>query len=1218
MKTSFSKSPYQTRLFRKKANNAATDGSEPSSTLHPQVTGKKGRKKDVVLEKSNVDPINENVVRKIQKKKKKKKEILSLPVVSQEPADVSKFLETNYQFCTKVSIPTVNDEPKSLLASSVSISIPTYDQNFGKSESEVIQDSKIATKNTTGSIETVFVDEGKLSYAVKTDSVCVDKTMQSYEVQTDFVMHNNDKKLEVPSGLDDDEASSSDSTLPTDIINYKPMVRVNQLKLTNKEIIIPPVTTCLKKMEDVVIYEQTGSDQTSKNKNITTKETDYENEAETIEDSDDNREEPEVFVYKTTYAHPVFLQEPYHSEGLYLSLTNIQDLSGPYWISTRLVDYLLKWGIPPKKEKDIIIPTSAITSILDIYFRKSTSDAPDEKKWLEEKMQELKYFAEGSYKFIICSCSKAHFFVITLDFDADDIDGKIFRNVTIYDSIKRSVRSNDYKINNKSEAGQFLKRFQKFLLLYVLHESEMAKNLLTDNEFILQKGNYKLCPQQENTHDCGLFAFAIVLHLVRGQEITEKTFTQSNIAFFRKALYLVLNATPGPKMPDPTKVLSRKFLISFFDNIYEESVKPDPFLEYLHLHTNKKIGHPINLYVNNELEDLEDSQEFEELYGSNLSSNNDIDHEVDSDNNDDNQGTQTYPDVVFQRYFEENNYGFKNFEELFNCICEYQEESKIRLKIDKSQPHRDYYLYLCGQHTGCNFRASFGKYRGKIILKNRYLQHIGQPRGEFAKDGRKLKSQKKGKFQQSVDTISRVKHGPPSALDVVKAARNIQGEQPTYNDGWRSLQIAKQEERATLEECFQQIVPYLEVFQKLNAGTIIDYQHKADNSLDRFFLCPGIMNNKLKLVRPVMSLDAAHMMSANNGTLYIATVKSSNNELIPVAITITAENENLNGWRYFLTHLKASCKVLVSPHTNERCRPYKRFTFISDRDKGLETSMKEIFPENHHTYCQVHIKRNVKKHFGPKAADIVQKIGETFSSRQEGYWLYKLKEKNPAAYEYIEAIDPKTWRPTTWMQLTNLPPRYGIKSSNDAEAVNKLFLEARKLNWFESLDMMLDIIITRNCTMREKYKNDQGIIVSVQQKINKWFQEAATYSVLQIEANIYSFKVTNTNDATDGHRRSSHIVNSIMKTCSCGEWQDNDFPCIHAVSYYRNHCNYSAQQIVEETTSYLYTYVYLRKLYKDNIHPVIIDNLTRDYVTRPANRIARRSPGRPKVICIKS
>ena len=79
------------------------------------------------------------------------------------------------------------------------------------------------------------------------------------------------------------------------------------------------------------------------------------------------------------------------------------------------------------------------------------------------------------------------------------------------------------------------------------------------------------------------------------------------------------------------------------------------------------------------------------------------------------------------------------------------------------------------------------------------------------------------------------------------------------------------------------------------------------------------MNNKLRYVRPGMSLDAAHMTSEVKGTLYLATIMSGNNEILPVAICMTTDNENYKGWKYFLEKLNQACGYLTVKHCLEKC-----------------------------------------------------------------------------------------------------------------------------------------------------------------------------------------------------------------------------------------------------------------------------------------------------------
>jgi transposase-like protein len=130
-------------------------------------------------------------------------------------------------------------------------------------------------------------------------------------------------------------------------------------------------------------------------------------------------------------------------------------------------------------------------------------------------------------------------------------------------------------------------------------------------------------------------------------------------------------------------------------------------------------------------------------------------------------------------------------------------------------------------------------------------------------------------------------------------------------------------------------------------------------------------------------LDATHLNSEDKGTLYMATVKSGNKEVLPIAFRMTKANENFIGWKYFLEGLKRSCPILPTVHPSEKCQSYLLFTYISDQDKGLILALTEVFQNNHRTNCLHHIKQNVKTKFRLKVSNLVGKIGPTFSIRYE-------------------------------------------------------------------------------------------------------------------------------------------------------------------------------------------------------------------------------------------
>ena len=463
----------------------------------------------------------------------------------------------------------------------------------------------------------------------------------------------------------------------------------------------------------------------------------------------------------------------------------------------------------------------------------------------------------------------------------------------------------------------------------------------------------------------------------------------------------------------------------------------------------------------------------------------------------------------------------------------------------------------------------------------------------------------------------KVKNDDPVALDVVKAANNIEFKEPNYNHGWRSLSTHNKNTKEDDDLTYQLICPYITSLGTKNKGSelVVEQDNPSDPTLHKIFICPGYMNYKLKYVIPMISLDAAHLNSEYKGTLYVATVKSGKNETLPIAFGLTVENENRSGWDFFLDCLKEACPLIAQAHPQPRCRPYASISLISDRDKGLLESSHQNFPKNHHSFCSVHLERNVKNLHGLQAGLMVPKIAKTFSTRQEKYFFRELTKIKPAAAEYVSQIEPTCWRSTCWITegTENLPPRYGITTLNMSESINNMLKKARNSIWLYAMHNILEIIIQKIHTGKNKYKNKSGVFEETQAKIRNLYDESAGFKIIPTDEVAGIYKINRT-ESLLGEPIISHNLNVIHNTCTCGLWQEYNVPCVDAVAYLRICQNKSIDEIIDEDVSRLYTYEYLHKLYKDNLNAVALSTLRHDEVTSVAKNTPKRQPGRPKML----
>ena len=214
-----------------------------------------------------------------------------------------------------------------------------------------------------------------------------------------------------------------------------------------------------------------------------------------------------------------------------------------------------------------------------------------------------------------------------------------------------------------------------------------------------------------------------------------------------------------------------------------------------------------------------------------------------------------------------------------------------------------YRLYTCVSHTECKFRARFGPRRGdkQLVLKSSFLYHSGRDRKGTYNCGRKFKHPITHTITPVIDKVQSVKSANTVAQDIVKATKALEGKQSTYPQAHKVLLKKKAADNLDGKASYYQLlIPYIDEFVKLNPGTTSSYERNEKNNITKIFLCPGIMNNKLRHVRPVLSFNDAHVSSDIKGTLYLATIKSGNNEILPIAICMTEANECYKGWKYFL------------------------------------------------------------------------------------------------------------------------------------------------------------------------------------------------------------------------------------------------------------------------------------------------------------------------------
>ena len=547
-------------------------------------------------------------------------------------------------------------------------------------------------------------------------------------------------------------------------------------------------------------------------------------------------------------------------------------------------------------------------------------------------------------------------------------------------------------------------------------------------------------------------------------------------------------------------------------------------------------------------------------------------------------------------------------------VAAYEKRSGNRLRIIRSGTEK-YRTYECCGHVDCKFQLRFSRSirHGYYSLrtKDKKLVHKSERVPPLARGGRRRKIRRRGQLDDVWDRVITTKHAPPTPADIIKTAATMKNEIIPYQVGYRRLNEGGSPNAAATVKNFQLIGPYLNEMKNSNPGSVIGYSRTDTNEIVDLYFFPGFVNESMEYVRPMISLDAAHLKSEYAGTMYIASVLSGNNDIYPIGFMISHGNENLANWTKMLLHLREAFPIVSDVN---RLHP---FVFVSDRCKGLKQSLHEIFPNNVETSCAFHIKQNVEQRYGQAIASNVMSIAKTYSLRQYEHLVDGIRRVKPVAAAYIEDVTcNEIWCNSQSMNDTlDLPRRFGIITSNTAESVNSMFDSARNLVWLDAMEKMIDIMLTRICKLRETYSTfeDCAVVKTFWNNFHASWEGTASMSVIEVQVDSSIFQTTTsvTGSGPNVREGKHHIVKLREKWCSCGVWNDTMLPCKHVIAVYRHKYNYDEAYIANNHIPSYYKYEYLKKMLQKNIYPVCLDTLAYDGETKPPHG-QRRGRGRPK------
>ena len=228
---------------------------------------------------------------------------------------------------------------------------------------------------------------------------------------------------------------------------------------------------------------------------------------------------------------------------------------------------------------------------------------------------------------------------------------------------------------------------------------------------------------------------------------------------------------------------------------------------------------------------------------------------------------------------------------------------------------------------------------------------------------------------------------------------------------------------------FEFLYGLLEKLAFENEGTVTGLV--VNNGLfQRAFVCPGSTARAFRFSLKILAVDACHVRNKNGGVIHTATCLDGNGNVFPVAFGIS-ESESEETWAWFFQLLEVA---LNEPN-------WDQVVFLSDREKGIESSLSKVIPAAKHGHCVFHIEKNVKTKFKTTLNGLLWRAAKCEGKDEFESVLREIESINMNAAAYVRNIPPETWARSHFTIR-----RYGHVTSNIGESMNEWIGDIRHLN----------------------------------------------------------------------------------------------------------------------------------------------------------------------------
>ena len=322
---------------------------------------------------------------------------------------------------------------------------------------------------------------------------------------------------------------------------------------------------------------------------------------------------------------------------------------------------------------------------------------------------------------------------------------------------------------------------------------------------------------------------------------------------------------------------------------------------------------------------------------------------------------------------------------------------------------------------------------------------------------------------------------------------------------------------------FGKLTSFLNELARSNADTTISVVSPGGVFI-RAFLALGMCVQSFQHTTRVLGLDACHVKAAYGGVLLVMTAIDGNGQIYPCAIAI-AEGENQTTWTWFLSLVKTAFRV--GDGTG--------LVFLSDREKGIENGVADLFPGALHSFCVYHMQKNVKVKFKTALNGLLFRAATAANEREFLGAIDEMRTLHGAATRYVERINPEKWARAFFPSH-----RFGHVTSNISESMNWWLEEARRV---DPVSLFSTYIRKLNGLFeKRRYKHSLPTTTDLPQKVHEMFTKCVDESrTLRVFVHTRAIVEVQRKNAPGLFR----VVDLEAPTCSCGFYKEHGVPCRH-------------------------------------------------------------------------